>query len=138
MSTANSLMKQRREQHPKLHPLETERETTVFLCKFSLSSLGQSLCHRHHQHCSCRLEKGGFVERMFSQSCGIVTRCHRHHKLASSSAKRNAAKYFFLTEGSVSVPAVQPHCQDWLHPWGGHTGRPVRILEALRRAVIGH
>lgn len=41
-------------------------------------------------------------------------------------------------EGAVSVPAVQPHCQDWLHPWGGHTGGPVRVLETLRGAVIGH
>lgn len=46
--------------------------------------------------------------------------------------------FLFLAEGAVSVPAVQPYCQDWLHPWGGHTGGPVRVLEALWGAVIGH
>lgn len=43
-----------------------------------------------------------------------------------------------LAEGTVSVPAIQPHRQHRLHPGGGHTGGPVRVLEALRRAVIGH
>lgn len=38
----------------------------------------------------------------------------------------------------MSVPAVQPHRQDRLHPRGGHAGGPVRVLEALRGAVVGH
>lgn len=41
-------------------------------------------------------------------------------------------------ESAVSVAAVQPHRQDRLYSRGGHTGRPVSVLEALRRAVIGH
>ncbi|TNN51460.1 hypothetical protein EYF80_038310 [Liparis tanakae] len=69
----------------------------------------------------------GLAGRRSCECCGVATTgvTRWRHEVASR-------------EGTVSVPAVQPHGQDGLHPWGGHTGGPVRILEALRGAVIGH
>lgn len=115
-----------------------ERESTVFFfCKFSLGSLGQCLCNHHS--CNCKLNEGGVRWVDFLS----ILRHHDTHPATDitrgcPALPNNAAKCFFSAEGTMSVPAVQPHCQDWLHPWGGHTGGPVRILEALRGAVIGH
>lgn len=65
-------------------------------------------------------------------------RRNTHHTSVSCLVEHSQLSTPLSAEGAVSVPAVQPHCQDWLHPWGGHTGGPVRVLEALRGAVIGH
>lgn len=133
-------MEQRGKQQPKLHPFETQRERERAHGFFANVHVAVFFGQYHHLRCNCKLDEGE-VRWVGVPSSVAVSRLAlppASRVGVSPLPKHNVAKCFSSAEGTVSVPAVQPHGQHWLHPWGGHTGGPVRILEALGGAVIGH